>query len=384
MTLHAKLEGRVGPPVSGDLFFDREHEVAELLRLVRGGHHVLISAMRRIGKTSLMREVQRHLSADHLCVAVDVEGCRDATDALVELAAAVQPTKGLGERVLAGITGAASKVQGTAIGPLHLQLRDALVGDWKPRADALITSLAGHDRRVVVFIDELAVLVQRMLHAQQAPEVDRFISWLRQATQHPDGRVSFVVAGSIGLEPILRRAGLSGQINTFTSFHLDPWDEATSIAALRALAAAREVAWHEAALRRAFALLGCGVPHHVQLFAQKAMFGRRSEVDVARVEQVWRDDMIGPRGHPELSHVGERLRLVLAPAHVALAEEVLTHAAQGAWRPGAATTPELREVLFVLEHDGYLRRTDEGWVFVSNLVRAWWQRQHGPLDGSPA
>ncbi len=34
----------------------------------------------------------------------------------------------------------------------------------------------------------------------------------------------------IALEPILRRAGLSGQINTFTPFHLEPWGEETSVA----------------------------------------------------------------------------------------------------------------------------------------------------------
>jgi hypothetical protein len=36
-----------------------------------------------------------------------------------------------------------------------------------------------------------------------------------------------------------------------------------------------------------------------------------------------------------------------------------------------------KEVIWVLEHDGYLRQSKEGYVFVSKLLRDWWKNRHG-------
>ncbi len=38
---------------------------------------------------------------------------------------------------------------------------------------------------------------------------------------------------------------------------------------------------------------------------------------------------------------------------------------------------ELRDVLDLLEHDGYLRRSDGSYLFVSKLVADWWRRRFG-------
>ncbi|NQT12034.1 MAG: ATP-binding protein, partial [Planctomycetes bacterium] len=35
-----------------------------------------------------------------------------------------------------------------------------------------------------------------------------------------------------------------------------------------------------------------------------------------------------------------------------------------------------KEILLVLEHDGYLVRKPDGYVFVSSLVRDWWKARH--------
>ncbi|MCY4078125.1 MAG: ATP-binding protein, partial [Acidobacteria bacterium] len=66
--------------VDGDRFFDREREIDILKARVRDGTHTLLTAQRRIGKTSLVRELLRRLRAegDFETVFVDLE---DATTA---------------------------------------------------------------------------------------------------------------------------------------------------------------------------------------------------------------------------------------------------------------------------------------------------------------
>ena len=68
--------------VDGDRFFDREAELAVLTERVRNGHHTLLTAQRRMGKTSLVRELLRRLKDEgrFRTVFVDVEDAPTAAD----------------------------------------------------------------------------------------------------------------------------------------------------------------------------------------------------------------------------------------------------------------------------------------------------------------
>ena len=72
--------------VDGDRFFDREVELQLLRERVENGTHTLLTAQRRMGKTSLVRELLRRLDEDgeFATVFVDLEGAMDAEDAVAE------------------------------------------------------------------------------------------------------------------------------------------------------------------------------------------------------------------------------------------------------------------------------------------------------------
>ena len=55
------LKKTTGMWVSGEAFFDREFELDRLAARVRNGTHTLLTAQRRMGKTSLVRELFRRL-----------------------------------------------------------------------------------------------------------------------------------------------------------------------------------------------------------------------------------------------------------------------------------------------------------------------------------
>ena len=78
--------------VDGDRFFDREVEVAQLRERVRDGIHTLITAQRRMGKTSLLRELLRRLDEEGEAetLFVDLEGATTAADAIAGIATAAR------------------------------------------------------------------------------------------------------------------------------------------------------------------------------------------------------------------------------------------------------------------------------------------------------
>ena len=98
-----------------------------------------------------------------------------------------------------------------------MTLRSGLTGgDWQAKGDRLFGILADSDKPVVVFFDEVPILVNRLLKGddyQITPErrqqTDAFMSWLRDNSIRHKGKVRMVVTGSIGLEPVLRQAQLN-------------------------------------------------------------------------------------------------------------------------------------------------------------------------------
>ena len=87
--------------VDGDRFFDREAELQLLRERVGNGTHTLLTAQRRMGKTSLVRELLRRLEEDgeFATVFVDLEGAMDAADAVAEIATRARPLQDFRGRI---------------------------------------------------------------------------------------------------------------------------------------------------------------------------------------------------------------------------------------------------------------------------------------------
>lgn len=396
-----KLVREVGNWVEGDRFWDRERETEDFIRLLDEGAHILLVAPRRTGKTSLMREVMRQIQDRYHCLFTDVEKARGPADAIVELSLATRPFQSLWGRTKAVFKNALVSIDSVSLDELTIKLQDGLLGDWRAKGDRLLEELASDHTPVVVFIDELPILVNRMLldaagepTAAGRSEVDLFVSWLRSAAQRHRGRLRIVVSGSIGLGPVLARAGLSATINELTPYHLEPWSDDDAVGCLEALAANYDVQYVDGAARALVATLGWCVPHHVQMFFSHVYDDSRKRRDrrigPRDVERVYRARMLSTRGHAELSHMEERLRIALGARRHTLALDLLTEAAvTGVLTPGQATTLarehdlgdgsryEVDRVIGILEHDGYLVAGEAGHAFQSPLLRDWWRARFG-------
>ena len=396
--------------VHGDQFFDREAEVEALKERVREGTHTLLTAQRRMGKTSLVRELLRQLSAegDHETLFVDLEAVDTPADAVAEIAFAARSISTAWERVRSGFANflqdVGNRVEAVEVADLKVRLRSGIdSGSWDRRGDEVFAALAAVDKPVVLAIDELPILVNRLLKGhdyQITPErratTDLFLSWLRRNGQTHRGKISLIVSGSIGLDPILTQARLSAQANIFSSFELRPWDEQTSTECLGALAR-----WHEVELsmevrRRMCDLLRCCIPQHIQQFFDHLHEHLRREARAVAtlddVTHVYYRDLLSVRGQFNLQHYEDRLRTVMGSQGYTVAIGILTEAAvnggfltdqaarsyQDDLLPSShAEELSINDVLHLLEHDGYIERQDEGYRFVSGLLQEWWRARHG-------
>ena len=330
-----RLRQALGKFVVGDEFWDREKDVELLTEHIEHGAHVLLVAQRRMGKTSLMKETARRLEDRFVCLFVDLQECAGPPDAMVELSLAIHPHKSLWGKardVFANVLDrAVDRIEKIDTGELGVTLRAGVTGgDWAAKGDRLLAILADADEPVVLMLDEIPIMVSRMLKGKDyaiTPErtaaTDEFMSWLRKSSIRHQGEVSFVLSGSIGLEPILRQARLSSAVNNFARFELRPWGETTAAACLRALASEYGVELGDGVPEKMLRLLGCCIPHHVQMFFAYAYetCRRRGRFTFTAddAKDVYQREMLGTRGHVELTHYEERLEMVLGKALFPLA-----------------------------------------------------------------
>lgn len=397
-----RLEKTIGGWVAGDRFWGRERELNLFIEDLDAGSNLLLVAQRRIGKTSLMREASRRIVDRYICLHVDLQQSHSAADAIAELSVATreyQPlwskTKDIFRNILSNTV---KQVDSLQLADAKVTLRSGLtVDNWQGKGDRLLEVLAESEQPVAIFFDEVPILVSRLLKGddyQITPErrsqADRFMSWLRANSIKHQGNIRMVITGSIGLEPVLRQGGLSATINTLKPFELGPWSTATAQGCLQALGNQYGLTFCAGTLADIVDRLGICIPYHVQLFFDQIYTASEQRiVSHDLVAEVYETKMFSTQSRAELSHMEERLQLVLGPALHPVALTFLAEAAIVGILTASATkilmqdfalenqelthSNVVREILNILEHDGYLKRYPEGYKFKSKLLKDWFR-----------
>ncbi|HVT18761.1 MAG TPA: hypothetical protein VHQ90_21580 [Thermoanaerobaculia bacterium] len=384
----------------------------ELLDYVERGTHLYVTAPRRIGKTSLLLEARRRLGLACIFLFVDVQGCETEPDAVVKLVLEARAHREIGHKILDSFrnlfTGMVGRLEEIRVVALKLKLREGLSAEWRTKADEVLARLAEKEQPVVVWFDELPVLISNLLALDEnGDDPDRkvrtraFLSWLREASIRHASKVCFVISGSIGLKPLVERAGLSDTLNTFIPFQLGPWSSETALGFLADRAQRNHLQWCEGADVRLLERLRQPIPYHVQLLLDQlvkdAHRRENTHVTPADVDRVYEKSVVGHGGQVDLSTYEERLKRAVPHDMSAAALDLLTEAAvvghltseaalAVVYRnnfTGARADEAFRLLIAVFEHDGYLERRGDHYEFTSLLLRDWWRRRfsfgHKPL-----
>ena len=393
------MKSSTGRWVSGDDFFDREPELQILESRVRDRNHVLLSGQRRMGKTSVLRELGRRLEDrgwDFLFT--DVEGATCPEDVIADVAEAAHPIRSLSLRIVDRMgrwvkENVEEVGAGISAQDFRVKIRAGLnAGTWRRHGEQLLRECSTHDKQILLVIDELPIFLKRMLREDGGERrVEEFLSWLRSAFQKLEvGSPVLIVSGSIGLAPLVHRLGIPDRINHLYPFRLGPWDREASVECFQRLAGSSDLSFEDGVAGAVYEALGIGIPHHVQFFFARlhdfATMKGRDRITVEDVEVVYRTELLGPSGGSDLVHYETRLREGLDAESYTIAMEILAEAAvqdvftagarrslEGLYSKVSADAPgRIEDALEVLVHDGYLEVGDGGYRFPSRLLKDWW------------
>ena len=404
------MTSSTGRWVSGPNFFDREAELRILAERVSAGNHVLLTGQRRMGKTSIARELGRRLteSGGWIALFVDVEDATCPEDVIADIARAAYPVRPIVSRLI-GLASVARRtfraIEEVGVTGFRLKIRAGLnAGNWRHHGERLLRGCAEYEERVLLVVDELPIFLKRMLREEDgATRVERFLSWLRSVFQGLGGDSPvLIVSGSIGLMPMVQRLGIPDRVNYLEPFRLEPWSREASVACFDQLATSAGLSVDDGVPGEIYEALGIGIPHHVQSFfarlREHAIMENRDRVTVADVDVVYRTGLLGPSGQNDLAHYETRLHDGLDDESRSIAMEILAEAAtQEAFTAAARSRlgdlysrvlhdaqARIAEVLDVLTHDGYLEDREDSYRFPSRLLKDWWAARfrdhHVPIE----
>ena len=356
---------------------------------------LVITAERRIGKTTVMKKMEREPIAGWLPVYQDLESCHTAAEFGMAVYREIHRFLGGKGKFARRSRELFSALGGTEIGGVF-KLPEKVASPWKEVLTRSIEDLMHEnvgDAKLLFLWDELPFMLMNIRKnegEQTAMQVLDHLRWLRQT--HSGLRM--VITGSIGLHHVIsslkEKSYANSPVNDMASIDIPPLskEDATQLASLLIAgeglkspdeAAAASAIAHEA---DCFAFY----VHHIV----RGLKVQDLDATVANVEMVVAKHLVDSNDPWQLIHYRERISTYY-PGDQKTVSLILDHLAL---EPSAGSVNELlamlkgassfddRErlvhLLFLMERDHYLERDKDGrYHFRFPLIRRWWKLNRG-------
>jgi hypothetical protein len=371
-----------GGQLSASQVVGREDLIAQLwgdLR-VRSG---VLSAERRMGKTSVLSKMLAETPSDFVAVRRDVEGVRSAEEFTEQVCTALRESFTGSQKLASKMANFISKLGITDVGPIKL---DFTVQSWKVTLHEVCRQAeACHEELfVVVLLDEIPY----MLDSLEDPVAREVMDVLREI-RSSCSRLRFVLCGSIGLHHVLQRLRAPGRswapINDMWQCDLPVLAEKDAVELALDLLSNADVTCSESiAVAQTIAAEACCVPYYVHCAVKELRDHADGPVDAGTARKLFRAAAEHTDDPLQLRHYVERV-----PAYFPDDQEVV-HAVLDAVSSKDAGLPfdelqrvvgtqvgveeqRLRNVLDLLERDHYTERPKGRIRFRLPIVRRAWR-----------
>ena len=379
------ISNKIGPPVEGEDFFGREKEIRKANRLLDSNHSLLLSAPRRIGKSSLAKRlIEEKKQQGWKCVYIDLEETTTEEGFLRLVIEAFKENgiwKQLAEGMSKGLVSVLDRIEKISLGPVDLN-----IGKREEQEDLYknLKELIKHDEDTFIVVDELTLFLGILNKSENGAEKVAFIlNWLRSLRQVSKTNVRWLFCGSVGLRNFTSAMNLGYTINDLMEFGLGELSREEAEGLLSGLCKSEDMEMSEELINYTLDKLHWNIPYFIQVIFSKLAEEYEDEVTKESIDIAY--DKLCSENY--LSTWSERLseyREYEVPARQIL--KFLSTQPAGMERDAmlnilmtgqdASKVEEidylLSKVLEMLENDGYILKMDSIRAFRSPLLRDYW------------
>lgn len=379
------------PHLKSAQFRFREQELARILHCWEQGQSVLLTGIRRTGKSELMKAaLVRHQEVGGAVGFLNVQDYTSLQDfyrdllrllptgVWDQLAETLFQAKSVPDRLLGWVRNHVGKVEVPG-GTIDFNPPDdALTRYWQPLVEKLELALASHEpsRLPVIGIDELPFMLENLLQrGVDAKELTIMLASLRKLR---DAGLRLIIAGSISMENLLTLNGIPHTIlGGLFRETVPPFSRAEAHSYLQERlvnASAGSEPIVQATLD--------GLPDYVPEFLNISVTHLKFCADAEACAAAMRHQILPAIRRAFLSQFDERLDQNYPPEELAIAQTILDTVALapavGRRLDGSRLPDGHRRVLLKLQYDNFLvEGEDYDWRFSLQLLRQWWRASRG-------
>ena len=372
----------IGQPAEGENFFQRPRLEQQFWKKLQTGSHLLISAPRRVGKTSFLKNVRHQ---DFWVKYLITEASNHANEFFKklykDLLEELSQNQSLWERL--GDIVSRNQIKKVGASGIEIEAKDL---NYFEEFKFLLKKVET-EKTLVFVIDEFSEALENIILDQGEDAGKAFLHQNRELRQDSEigKKARFVYSGSIGLGNIAERIGASKSINDLADFDIPAFSLNESQALIQQVTINQEITFNNDEQEYLLDQIYWLMPYYIQVVLDE-IENLLIEQDSSVIDQNMIDSAIqnalAKRNYFEHWHT--RLRTAFKGAHYSFAKEVLNLTASS----GKATTNKLYDlaakheieeiypsIIRALEYDGYIAMNNKGvYEFNSPLLRIWWKR----------
>ena len=379
------ISNKIGPPVEGDDFFGREKEIRLANRLLDRRHSLLLSAPRRIGKSSLAKKLlDEKKKQGWKCVYIDLEET-NTEDGFLRLVIDTFSSNGIWKHVVSEaaqkLTSVFSKIEKVSIGPFEFNF-----GKKEERENLYknLKELIRHDENTFIVIDELTLFLGILNKSEDGIEkVTYILNWLRSLRQVEKTKIRWLFCGSVGLRNFASSKNLSYTINDLTEFTLDELDRKEAAGLLFELGKSEEIEMNDEIINYILDRLSWNIPYFIQVIFSKLAEDYDGALTYDKVDAAYKklcsenylstwSERLGEYQEYELP--ARHILKLLSTQPAGVERNILLDRLMTGQEPSNVEKVDLAlsKILEMLENDGYIMKNGALRTFRSPLLRDYW------------
>ena len=410
METESTPEFYTGAPVDPvDLRF-RGAFVAELWQTLRNGHLVL-TAPRRTGKTSVMDYLRDHPENGYSVVSSNVQDLTHPADFFQVLLDGfhdahpdfVRDQLAAGWELVSGVLG---RIDEVGVGSFKLALRRSDPDwrtNWRQHGDTFLAQARKSGVPILFIIDEFADMLLN-LSREDGGLLREFLAWFRTQRQNPApsrDSIRWLAGGSVNLAGTLDALGLVDLINDLEDVSLPPLTDGDIETFVTEMLSGRDVPVDDDVAQRLIARLGRPIPLFMQMATQdlyRLWKREQRRIVAADVDAVFDAMILGSAARTRLQHFHSRIGQYYADPNRSIAHTLLGQisvSTSGLRRAALLQETEraladlgvtlaaherrqlFNRLLLDLENDFYIVEVRVGhYDFASGVLKSWWRKYH--------
>jgi len=387
----------IGKPARGDKFYPRPIIREEILQSVSDNANIILSAPRRVGKTSILLEIFDNPPPNTMVVYIDTEAIETSDDFFDRMNEKIfnieqlERNRNLPSKMLEKLSQYTNKIKSVSIaGVGEIEIEKTSKKSSYESFKEFLKETEFDNASILVLIDEFPVTVENIKQKEGSEAVKKFLQLNRALRIEPsfNEKIQFIYSGSIGLLNVVRKLGFTEYINDTVECFVPPLSLENAIDFLKSLLKEYDIELPDKLAKYSIEKIEWSMPFYIQALAREIRDIYTPELEPLKEITVDKAMLnVIDNINIYLDSYRSRLNKIFSRTEISFVRALLDAISEN----GQLTISEIKQlakeyevkesswhIIHTLEYDGYInnQNNDNLYLFNSPIMRMWWQK-HG-------